>query len=506
MTKKASSGIALGTARKQDLETKAINDKRDQEQAKTKEISRREKERKAMQSDLEKRVSEQTNPNRNTDLRRKVVNVGRPDTAKDPMDVRAKLVKQAEIKNKIIDENQEKSMTLQKYHNLSDDLVAAVRGVLEGKNPFAKKDDEDKKKPSKEDDDADDKDTKAKKDDDSDDEDEGDDDQDKMVGKDGKKTKVDISPKMKTANEELKGGQKKLDKNHNGKLDAQDFKMLRKEELEHIEEGMTHTVWFQKGTKVGARSARGVGVTAKNDKHAIEVAKQQFPDHKNGWFVDKIKSHAKEEAEQIDEISKGKAIKAYAYAASVGDQMTDKMSDQHDRLRGHIKRKFGDKAAAHADNAAFAEYWGRGTPRPGKDKLASNLTADKMRKTQSGMIHKQDLDKKKNEIKRRMKEEVTLSDDETARILAKLNEAKGDDEDQHDGPEHIVMQLRKAKSLGAANRPIHFHDGSKVKVSSAHVQKALDMHGSFKKAPEKDEFTQKLQASHASFKKALGEQ
>ena len=33
-------------------------------------------------------------------------------------------------------------------------------------------------------------------------------------------------------NEELVGGQKKLDKNKNGKLDAQDFKLLRKEEQE----------------------------------------------------------------------------------------------------------------------------------------------------------------------------------------------------------------------------------------------------------------------------------
>jgi hypothetical protein len=35
---------------------------------------------------------------------------------------------------------------------------------------------------------------------------------------------------MAPVEEELKGGQKKLDKNHNGKLDKQDFKMLRKEE------------------------------------------------------------------------------------------------------------------------------------------------------------------------------------------------------------------------------------------------------------------------------------
>ena len=42
---------------------------------------------------------------------------------------------------------------------------------------------------------------------------------------------------MSPVKEELKGGQKKLDKNHNGKLDGQDFKMLRKEEAEGIDEG-----------------------------------------------------------------------------------------------------------------------------------------------------------------------------------------------------------------------------------------------------------------------------
>jgi hypothetical protein len=35
---------------------------------------------------------------------------------------------------------------------------------------------------------------------------------------------------IQTVSEALKGGQKKLDKNHNGKLDGQDFKMLRKED------------------------------------------------------------------------------------------------------------------------------------------------------------------------------------------------------------------------------------------------------------------------------------
>lgn len=333
------SGIKLSAQRKDSLEKRAIDDKQNKEVARTKEVSRREKERKQRQIKMVKRVSEETN----TEKRQKVVAVGRPDTAKTPLDANSKLYKQSQIKNKIIDENEVKSMTFQKYHNLPDSLVSAVTSVLEkAKNPFQ---DDDKKAKSKKDDDDQDDDMKSKKND-ADDEDE--DDSERMVSKSGKKTKVELNPKTNTTNEELKGKQHKLDKNKNGRrLDAHDFKLLRKEE-------------------------------------------------------------------------------------------------------------------------------------------------------------------------------VTLSDEETLRILAKLKES--DDKaykyrdvdpadkdtdykaDKDKNPEHIVMQLRKAKSLGAANVPIHFHDGSKVKVNAGHVQKALDMHSSFKKAPDKDDFTQKLQASHASFKKALGEQ
>lgn len=37
--------------------------------------------------------------------------------------------------------------------------------------------------------------------------------------------------------EELKGGQKKLDKNHNGKIDAQDFKILKGQKKSEVKEG-----------------------------------------------------------------------------------------------------------------------------------------------------------------------------------------------------------------------------------------------------------------------------
>jgi hypothetical protein len=87
---------------------------------------------------------------------------------------------------------------------------------------------------------------------------------------------------------------------------------------------------------------------------------------------------------------------------------------------------------------------------------------------------------------------------------------KGDEPDDHKydstkdkGPEHIIMQLRKAKSLGSGNKHIEFNNGKKVKVDAAHVHKALDMHASFKRAPEKDEFTKQIAKSHDHLVRAV---
>jgi hypothetical protein len=51
-----------------------------------------------------------------------------------------------------------------------------------------------------------------------------------------KKESVSFSDFLKQLDEKLVGGQKKLDKNKNGKLDKKDFEMLRKEETEQIDE------------------------------------------------------------------------------------------------------------------------------------------------------------------------------------------------------------------------------------------------------------------------------
>ena len=60
--------------------------------------------------------------------------------------------------------------------------------------------------------------------------------------RDGKKVEEACDGKY-MKKEELVGKQHKLDKNHNGKLDAQDFKMLRKEEVEELDEGKMKDIY-----------------------------------------------------------------------------------------------------------------------------------------------------------------------------------------------------------------------------------------------------------------------
>lgn len=68
-----------------------------------------------------------------------------------------------------------------------------------------------------------------------------------------------------------------------------------------------------------------------------------------------------EEVEQLDEISQKTATRAYAtsYTGEFEGQDSDRDVKRTDNLRKHIKRKFGDKAAQHADRAGHSMTFGR---------------------------------------------------------------------------------------------------------------------------------------------------
>ena len=100
---------------------------------------------------------------------------------------------------------------------------------------------------------------------------------------------------VNAVNEALKGGQVKLDKNHNGKIDGQDFKMLRKEEV--VDEGNP----MNKAKKNAAVAA--VGAKNKDSQYLTKIKPS---------VADKIRGREKmsgkdrqqfEEVEQVDELS-----------------------------------------------------------------------------------------------------------------------------------------------------------------------------------------------------------
>lgn len=121
------------------------------------------------------------------------------------------------------------------------------------------------------------------------------------------------------------------------------------------------------------------------------------------------------EVEQLDEISQKLATKAYAQSATGEFEGKDDAKDvkRTDNLRKHIKRKFGDKAAADADRHADSTTFGRKDPRTGKRQPKPQSRFQRpntYRTTKKGTMHGQDQNKLKAKLKRRIGEEYVNSD------------------------------------------------------------------------------------------------
>jgi hypothetical protein len=121
-------------------------------------------------------------------------------------------------------------------------------------------------------------------------------------------------------NEELKGDQHKLDHNKNGKLDAHDFKLMRKkkkvaEEAEQIDE-------LSKETKASYMKKAGAEI----DKHWDKSKTDARSAYKYYGRKNTMKKIANEEVEELDELShdtlRSYRMKAKSIADHGGDQRT----------------------------------------------------------------------------------------------------------------------------------------------------------------------------------------
>jgi hypothetical protein len=255
--------------------------------------------------------------------------VARPWT-KDPKQVHHK---QQQIQKKIIDE--EPDMLDPKALGIPDSVLEAAKQINKGKtevdvNPQYKPDekepdDEDNKKKSK-------KEVKENV-------------PDSWTNSNAAR-KATVKKNLKVnrdavTKEELKGNQHKIDKNKNGKIDAHDFKLLRKEEVEQIDEkeivftgSPQHTAkkaeYHKKmGYKVVSMKKHTSGSFGDNsEKHTYKMAKEEVSiSVEEQAKLDAIAATFSEDAVQSAQKTAQQKMKAASITAKATVQ-ADKIKDQ----------------------------------------------------------------------------------------------------------------------------------------------------------------------------------
>jgi hypothetical protein len=86
---------------------------------------------------------------------------------------------------------------------------------------------------------------------------------------------------------------------------------------------------------------------------------------------------------------------------------------------------------------------------------------------------------------------------------AKKEIAKKKAAEKAEAPKHLVMQLRKASSIGSK---VKFYDGSEHHVAPNHVEKFNDRYHSLKSSIEKESLVKRAHKSHAEFMRAISEE
>jgi hypothetical protein len=175
---------------------------------------------------------------------------------------------------------------------------------------------------------------------------------------------------FKSFMEALKGKQHKIDKNKNGKVDAHDFELLRKEETEQLEEATVKTQKYEWGTMKTVHHGSDFSIPLHPEHHEAIAKLKDQQEHKfkdetgrhwtakrsgddvhfqgaNGGSSTKVKhSTMSEEVEQIDELSKG-TLASYAKKATNSARITQSIGKDFE-ASANKSRKPGMKDAAQS--------------------------------------------------------------------------------------------------------------------------------------------------------------
>jgi hypothetical protein len=183
-------------------------------------------------------------------------------------------------------------------------------------------------------------------------------------------------PNAKTlpkANEELTGGQKKIDKNKNGKLDAQDFKMLRKEDTVNELSKKTLGSYIKKASDSSAYDANMQGYKSGLNHSKFNNSEVGKVEKKRSSGISKaIGRLTQEDTEQLDELSKD-TLKSYIKKGTRSANSLSKRADKsYDKSRYAFAPSSIDK---HAENSAKYDA-DSNKRRVGVDKAKGRLTQE----------------------------------------------------------------------------------------------------------------------------------
>jgi hypothetical protein len=134
---------------------------------------------------------------------------------------------------------------------------------------------------------------------------------------------------LQSLDEKLIGNQKKLDKNHNGKLDKQDFEMLRKEEAEELDEKLGGTQnMLNQTTHKNNDPMRRLKVTSDHPRFKNQPLNKTSQDILKKRLKSAQGTHSKpnlpEEVEQLDEYeSDSSGVYRHTKKATYGTSYND---------------------------------------------------------------------------------------------------------------------------------------------------------------------------------------
>lgn len=253
--------------------------------------------------------------------------------------------------------------------------------------------------------------------------------------------------------EELIGGQKKLDKNHNGKLDVDDFKKLRKEE-EDLEEAKDIVTKDASG-KVTSWSHEGdwkKSTAKKNPKgiapHLSDLARRKTIKMAKETMMGKA-GCTSEEAE----IEESRGHKIIANKLAQIDRMSSGVAPDHNTNVQSTKDKIKD-----ASNIGKVEIvTQKDTTISGKDNEADQMeTKHKLNKISHGygnVVHKEEVvnELTKKTLSSYIKKASSSSDERSASNLASKAAAKlAADDGKDDGEKDDMKSFQRSKGIGRA--------------------------------------------------------